>query len=133
MDYLGVQTINAFYIGFNTDNVEKAAREATAYAMNQDTAVNQVFKGRGKGAYHFTPPRIYPGGRQQYNQHAKKNYPYGYNETQLQKARQVMEEAGYGPNNQYSITLTTHQSTTWQSNAKIIRDKLQSAYINLQL
>jgi len=133
MDYLGVQTINSFYIGFNQNNVEEAARKATAYALNQQLAVDQVFKGRGNGAYHFTPPRIYPGGPQQYNQHARNNYPYGYNETQLQRARQVMEDAGYGPNNQYQFTLTTYQSTTWQSIAKIIRDQLASVHINLQL
>ncbi len=133
MDYLGVQTINSFYIGFNQNNVEEAARKATAYALNQQIAVDQVFKGRGNGAYHFTPPRIYPGGPQQYNQHAENNYPYGYNETQLEQARQMMEDAGYGPNNQYQFTLTTYQSTTWQSIAKIIRDQLASAHIDLQL
>ncbi|RBI62123.1 ABC transporter substrate-binding protein [halophilic archaeon] len=133
MTYLGVPTINSFYIGFNTDAIEKPARQAVAYALNQQVAVEQVFKGRGQGSYHFTPPRIYPGGPQQYTQHARQNYPYGYNESQLGRARQVMEEAGYGPNNQYQFTLTTYQSTTWQSIAKIIRDQLSSAHINVQL
>ncbi|WP_440008408.1 ABC transporter substrate-binding protein [Halomicrococcus sp. SG-WS-1] len=133
MNYLAVPTINSFYIGFNTNAVDKAARQAAAYALNQQVAVQQVFKGRGQGSYHFTPPRIYPGGPQQYAQHAEQNYPYGYNESQLDRARQVMEEAGYGQNNRYQFTLTTYQSNTWQSIAKIIRDQLSSAYIDVQL
>ncbi|WP_458187691.1 ABC transporter substrate-binding protein [Haladaptatus sp. NG-WS-4] len=133
MNYLSVPTINAFYLGFNTNAVEKPARQAAAYALNQQVAVEQVFKGRGQAAYHFTPPRIYPGGVEAYDQHAQNNYPYGYNETQLQQARQVMEEAGYGSNNRYQFTLTTYESTTWQAIAKILRDQLQSAHIDLQL
>ncbi|WP_458207620.1 ABC transporter substrate-binding protein [Haladaptatus sp. NG-SE-30] len=133
MNYLAVPTINAFYLGFNTNAVEKPARQAVAYVLNQQVAVDQVFKGRGEAAYHFTPPRIYPGGAQSYTQHAQNNYPYGYNETQLQQARQVMEDAGYGSNNRYQFTLTTYESTTWQAIAKILRDQLQAAHIDLQL
>ncbi|WP_227376984.1 ABC transporter substrate-binding protein [Haladaptatus halobius] len=133
MNYLAVPTINAFYLGFNTSTVEKPARQAAAYALNQQVAVDQVFKGRGEAAYHFTPPRIYPGGANAYDQHAQNNYPYGYDETQLQQARQVMEQAGYGNNNRYQFTLTTYESTTWQEIAKILRDQLQAAYIDLQL
>ena len=42
-NYIAVATINSYYIGFNTNNVEKPARQAAAYAMNQQTMVNQVF------------------------------------------------------------------------------------------
>ncbi|WP_435348442.1 ABC transporter substrate-binding protein [Haloarchaeobius sp. HRN-SO-5] len=132
-NYLKYSTINTFYIGLNAKNVEPAARKAMAYAMNQEEGVNEVFKGRGKGAYHLTPPGIYPGQGPAYDQHAEQNYPYGYNTTDLESARQVMEEAGYGPNNEYDLTFTTYQSDTWQGLGTILRDKLANAHVNLTL
>lgn len=132
-NYMSVPEIGVFYVGFNMEAVPKPVRQAFAYAMNQQTMVQEVFKGRGEPAYHFTPPSIYPGGAKQYANHAKNNYPYGYNESQLDKARQVMEEAGYGPDNMYEVQWTQYQSTTWEDMAKIIRDQLQSAHINMKI
>jgi peptide/nickel transport system substrate-binding protein len=134
VDYVGVATINSFYIGFNQKNIpERPVRRAVAYALNQQTAVDQVFKGRGSSAYHFTPPNIYPGGATDYRSHAENNYPYGYNETDLQSARQIMRDAGYGPNNRYEFTFTTYQSPTWQQIGQILRDQLASAFIDMNL
>jgi peptide/nickel transport system substrate-binding protein len=134
VDYVGVATINSFYIGFNQKNIdERAVRRAVAYALNQQTAVDQVFKGRGSTAYHFTPPNIYPGGAPAYRDHAENNYPYGYNETNLQRAREIMRNAGYGPNNRYEFTFTTYQSPTWQQIGQILRDQLASAFIDMNL
>ena len=133
-NYLAVPTINAFYIGFNTNAVEKPARQAAAYALNQQDVLEQIFKGRGEPAYHFTPPNIYPGGPEAYQQHAKQNYPYGFNQTQLDKARQVMEDAGYGQNNRYSFTMTVYESSnTWQDVAVLLRDQLASAHIDMRV
>ncbi|USZ69722.1 ABC transporter substrate-binding protein (plasmid) [Halorussus salilacus] len=132
LNYQGVPTINAFYIGFNTDTVEKPARQAAAYAMNQQDVLDQIFKGRGEPSYHFTPPTIYPGGPEEYQSHAEENYPYGYNETQLDQARQVMEEAGYGQNERYSFTMTVYESSdTWEDVAVLLRDQLASAHIDM--
>jgi peptide/nickel transport system substrate-binding protein len=134
LNYLAVPTINAFYIGFNTGQVEKPARQAAAYAMNQNQVIDRIFKGRGQAAYHFTPPSIYPGGPEAYNQHAEQNYPYGYNEVRLDQARQVMEEAGYGPNNQYEFTFTIYEgSDTWQQTGQLLRDQLASAHISMNI
>ena len=131
-NYLAVSTINSFYIGFNTNNVEKPARQAVAYAANPELLVQQVFKSRGTAAYHFTPPNIFPGGNDRYSSHAQE-YPYGYNQSQLDQARQVMEDAGYGPDNRYQFTLTTYESSTWQQIAGILRDQLTSAHIDMQI
>ncbi|WP_257299279.1 ABC transporter substrate-binding protein [Haloarchaeobius sp. FL176] len=131
--YLKYSTINTFYLGLNAKNVEAPARKAMAYAMNQEEGVDEVFKGRGTAAYHLTPPGIYPGQAEAYKAHAEERYPYGYNETLLGEARQVMEDAGYGPNNKYEVTLTTYESDTWQGLGTILRDKLANAHVNLQL
>ncbi|WP_435359900.1 ABC transporter substrate-binding protein [Haloarchaeobius sp. DFWS5] len=132
-NYLQYATINTYYIGLNAKNVETPARKAIAYAMDQKEGVDQVFKGRGQAAYHLTPPGIYPGQAPEYTKHAEENYPYGYNETRLDDARQVMEDAGYGPDNKYEVTFTTYQSDTWQGLGKILRDKLTNAHINMKL
>ncbi|WP_128476949.1 ABC transporter substrate-binding protein [Halorussus pelagicus] len=134
MDYSAISPIGAFYMGFNSDAVPKAVRQAAAYALNQQEAVNQIFKGRGEGSYHFTPPSIYPDGPDAYDKHAKENYPYGYNKTQLDKARKVMEDAGYGPDNRASFTFTVYESSsTWPDLGKLLRDKLASAYVDMSI
>ena len=133
LNYVAVPTINTFYIAFNMANVPKPVRQAMAYVMNQQEMVDQVFKGRGQAAYHFTPPAIYPGGAEQYTSHAEESYPYGYNESQIDQAIQVMEDAGYGPDNRYSLSWVQYTSDTWLSMAQILRDRLSSAYIDMEI
>jgi ABC-type oligopeptide transport system substrate-binding subunit len=108
-------------------------RKAFAYVANQQTLTQQVFKGRGVPAYHITPKPIYPGGAQQYEQHAQQNYPYGYNQVQLDQARQVMEQAGYGPNNPYTVQWTQYQASSWLQLGKLFRDQLSSAHIQMEI
>ncbi len=135
MDYLGVSTISSYYMGFNTQAVPKAVRQACAYLMNQETLVEEVFKSRGEPAYHFTPPMIYPGGAKQYQSHAKDNYPYGFNEVKRDKAKQVLNEAGYGPGKKsFSFEFTVYQSsTTWPKVGKLLRDQLKSVNVNMKV
>ena len=134
LDYESVVTLNVFYIGFNMREVEEPARKATAHALNQHNVINEVFKGRGEAAYHYMTPSVYPGGADAYEQHAQENYPYGYNETQLDQARQVMEEAGYDQNNRYEFELLAYESSeAWQNVGQLLRDKLASAHIDLTL
>ena len=134
LDYLSVVTQNVFYIGFNMQSVPEPVRKATAYALNQQNVIDTIFKGRGQPAYHYTAPPTYPGGQKAYTRHAKQNYPYGYDQTQLGEARQVMKQAGYGPNNRYKFALVAYESSkAWQSVGKILRDKLASAYIDLRV
>ena len=132
-NYVKYPTLNFFYVGFNMARVEKPVRQAFAYAMNQQLMVDQVFKSRGAPAYHTTPPAIFPGGAQNYDQHVEDAYPYGVGETQLDMARQVMEEAGYGPNNRVEVNWTQYTSDAWLEMANILRDQLSSAYIDMQI
>jgi peptide/nickel transport system substrate-binding protein len=132
-NYVGVPTINSFYIGFNMEEVPKAARQAFAHVANQALFIDEVFKGRGQASYHFTPPSIYPGGAKQYTSHAENEYPYGYGEAQQEKAIQVMEEAGYGPDNRVEVQFTQYQSDAWKQMAQILRDRLSSAYIDMKI
>jgi peptide/nickel transport system substrate-binding protein len=124
--------VSSYYFGFNVDNVEKPIRKAFAYAYNQKEVVDQVYKGRIKEAFFLTPPMIFPGGAENYTKMAKEEYPYGYNETMLGKAKQVMEEAGYGPDNMAKLQMTTYQGSTMKKIGNLMRDKLQAAHINVQ-
>ena len=131
--YGSVPEISSFYVGFNMATIPKPVRQAFAYVANQEQLVQSVFKGRGKASYHFTPPSIYPGGANAYTQHAEQNWPYGYNQTQVEQARQVMEEAGYGPDNQFTVQWTQYQSPTWLEMAKLFRDQLSAAHIEMEI
>lgn len=132
LNMVRVPSLVTYWMEFNMEEVPKPVRQAFAYAANQQTIVESVFKNRGIPAYHVTPPSAYPGGAEAYDTHAK-NYPYGYNSSNLQKARQVMEEAGFGENNRFSLTLTLYDSDTWESLALILRDQLASAYVDVEI
>ncbi|UVE51235.1 ABC transporter substrate-binding protein [Haloferax larsenii] len=132
-NYVGVPTLSIFYVGFNMNKVPKPVRQAFAYVLNQDQMVEEVFKGRGSPAYVFTPPTIYPGGAQAANDKIESDYPYGVAETNIQKAKEVMEEAGYGPDNKFEVQWTQYNSDTWEEMAKILRDQLASAHVNMKI
>lgn len=132
-NYVGVPTLSTYYVGFNMAKVPKPVRQAFAYAMNQQTMVEEVFKGRGSPAAYLTPPTIYPGGANAATKNAEENYPYGYFESQLDKAKQVMEDAGYGPDNKFELQWTQYDSSTWEQMAKILRDQLTTAHIEMNI
>lgn len=129
VDYLQVPLISTYLQAFNTEQVPKPVRQAVAYAMDQSLQVEQVHKGRGRAATHITPPNIFPGGTEGYANHAEQ-YPYG-TESRLDEAQRVMEAAGYGPDSRFDLEFTIYMSNAWQRTAKILRDKLEQAYVDL--
>ena len=60
-------------------------------------------------------------------------YPYGANETNVEKAKEVMEEAGYGPDNRFELDWLQYQSPAWEEMANTIRSRLDSAYIDMNI
>jgi len=132
MNYNAVPGLAVNFIGFNCLNVIKPARIATAKTLNHELIADSVFKGRDVPGYHMTPPNAFPGGVQGYDEHASQ-YPHGYETTQLDQARQVMEDAGYDSNNKYEFTFTIYDSATANQLASQIRDKLSSVHINMTI
>jgi len=129
------EAYTAYFI-FDCSRVEKPIRQALNYAVNQENFVEQGFRGVGEPAYHQSPPSVYPGGKEEYDRHARENFPYGYREAQMDEARSVMEEAGYGENNRASITLTLYNDRNPDAYSRIsdlIRAKAQSIYIDLEI
>jgi peptide/nickel transport system substrate-binding protein len=132
-NYLKVPEVSTFYFGLNTAAVPKPVRQAVAYVTNQEQLSSQVFKNRQSPAYHLTPPLVYPGGGNAYDQHVEEAYPYGVGEVDVQSAQEVMEEAGYGEDNRFSFTFTHYQSQTWSEIAQIIQQSLSPAYIDMEI
>ncbi|WP_158855149.1 ABC transporter substrate-binding protein [Halorhabdus sp. CUG00001] len=61
------------------------------------------------------------------------SYPYGLNEAKIGEAKRVMEEAGYGPDNNYDLDWLQYQSPAWKEMANTIRARLESAHINMNI
>jgi len=151
VNYGEIPALTTEYIVFNTLKVPLAVRRAFAYAMNQHEIAENVYKGTGKPAYHIVPPAAYPtfadgqSGEASYDRHAEsgyqsntdfaaEGYPYGYGETRLDDARQVMEEAGYGAGNRYEVTATTITGDSgYQRVFTRLQAKLRSAYIDMDI
>lgn len=132
VNHYRITPLSVFYLGFNMANVPKPVRQAFAYATNQQQMVKDLFKGRGRAAAHITPPNIFPGGKSGYEDHAQ-DYPYNETKGEIEQAKQVMEDAGYGEDNRYSLTLTRYQSETWKQIVQRLRDKMKSVYIDVEL
>lgn len=60
-------------------------------------------------------------------------YPYRINETAVGKAKQVMEEAGYGPNNKFELNWLQYKSPTWKEMASTIQARLNSAHVKMNI
>ncbi|MFW5965300.1 MAG: ABC transporter substrate-binding protein [Halodesulfurarchaeum sp.] len=130
-EYLGVSELTTYYLGFNMEVIPKPVRKAFAYATDQQLIVEDVFKERGSPAYHLTPPGLYPGGATAYDEHAEE-YPYGPG-SDLESARQVMEDADYGEDERFSLTMTSYESNDFEEMLQIIRDQLESVHIDMTI
>ena len=134
-DYYEVPTLSTYYNAFNCATVPKPVRRAVAYAMSQQTINEDIIATPGEPAAFFTPPALFPGGRDRYEE-LRAEYPYGYDEARLDDARQVMEDAGYGPNDRYELNFDMYSSLAssfGEDMYSLLRDKLQQAHINLEL
>jgi peptide/nickel transport system substrate-binding protein len=133
VNYLRVPELATYYLAFDVSNTPRAVRQATAYVLNRREISQAVFKNRFPPAYHFSPPATYPGGSEAYDQHVQDAYPYGIEETQIDQAKQVMEDAGYGPDNQYDLTFNAYEAQTYIDLVEQLRDKLASAHMNIEV
>ncbi|RJX47558.1 ABC transporter substrate-binding protein [Halonotius pteroides] len=61
------------------------------------------------------------------------SYPYGANENRLQDARKAMEEAGYGPDNRFSLDWLQYNSSAWEEIGNTLRARLESVYIDMSI
>lgn len=134
VNYEETPLLTTFYLAFNADRVARPVRLATAYALNQTEMMTDVFRGRGQPAYHVTPPAIFPGGRDEYQNHAEREYPYGYDERRPDDARRVMRDAGFGPDDRYEFTFTYNQTSgSYPKLGRRLQEALADAFIDVRI
>jgi len=136
LEYADVTSLRTQYLLFNTLEVDRPVRQAIAYLINQENIAEQAVRGQGTPAYFLTPPAAFPGGVEAYDELAESDYPYGYGESDIDAAQQVMEDAGYGPDNRYEVTLehpSDSQASEWGEIASVLRDQAESAHIDLSV
>lgn len=130
-NFQAIPTQTIFYLGFNCGNVPQHVRRAVSYAVNQTEIVERFWPGQGVPAAHFTPPTLYPGGSDAYEDHAS-SYPYGRDESRTGTAAEIMSSAGYGPDNPYQITWKTYGGETLDALGEYLSDVLGDAHIELK-
>ncbi|WP_435316929.1 ABC transporter substrate-binding protein [Haloarchaeobius sp. TZWSO28] len=129
VEYVSATSLTSFYVGFNTEQVPRPVRRALAWGLDQDAVSADLFQGRSRPAYHFTPPNLYPGGPAAYDDHAA-GYPYG-TDVRVERARQVMEDAGYDDSNRYELRFTTYPNDNWAQLGQRLSQRLADAHIDL--
>lgn len=135
-DYYEVASLVTRYVAFNCMQVPKPVREAVGYAMNQQIINEQLITTPTKEAYFFTPPSIYPGGPSAYEER-QQEYKYGYQQTDLESAKQVLEDAGYTQDDPY--TLSFDMSNGYAQNAggealySLLRDQFSDAGLEIEM
>jgi peptide/nickel transport system substrate-binding protein len=131
--YVRSPTLTTYFIAFNARQTPRPVRKAAAYALNREEVNQSIFKNRYQTAYKLTPPGIYPGGTEAYDTAVEEHYPYGIGETRIDEAKRVMEEAGYGEDDRFDLTINAYKSGAFQQLANGLRDKLTSAYIDISV
>ena len=150
VNYGEAPALDTDYIVFNCARTPKPVRQAIAYLINQQRISEDVYKGLNPPAYHLTPPGAFmaregenpaenyqahwqDGARNQLEMFSD-GYPYGGTSTELEQAKQVMEDAGYGPDNRAEVEFTVFSGAPdWDSIAKTLRDKAEAAYIDISI
>lgn len=121
------QNTNAvFLLGFNEKRKpfnQLKVRRAINYAVDKDKIISAVFAGFATKLYsHLSPAMgVY------YNSDLK-----GYYETNIQKAKRLMKEAGYADGFQTTITVPTHDNMYLDA-AQVIAQQLQKINIKVKI
>lgn len=132
VNYMSVTGMSPTYLVFNVPKVPKVVRQAFAYVTNQALINEQAYKNRSAAAPHMMPPNVYPGGADAADEHANQ-YPYGLTETRIEKAKEMMEEAGYGSDNVYEMRLDGWETDAAELFGNLLRDQLTAAHIDLEV
>ncbi|ELY51028.1 ABC transporter substrate-binding protein [Natronococcus jeotgali] len=123
-NYLAVPELGTYYFAFNVTNVPRPVRQAIAYVVNHEELIQDVLSERGFEAFSFTPPRMWPTGDDGYDQWVDE-WPYGVNETDIEGAREVLEETDYTSDDPFEMTAATYESAPeYAEMAELIRQKL---------
>ncbi len=107
---------------------DRRMREAIALAYYREILCYKILRIGDVPAYHFVPPGV-------------ANYPEGAHldfvaltrEQRLAKARALMAEMGYGPNNHFHTTFDTSTTTDAKRGAAVLQSMLRDVYIDVDI
>ncbi len=117
--------LGTYYYGMNVEKPpfnDKRVRQALNYAINREVLIDLVLNGRPSPAKGVLPP-----GMMAYNPDLA-GYTYD-----PEKARQLMAEAGYGPNNPLEIDLYYNSSTLHERVAEAMQAQYAQIGVKLNL
>jgi oligopeptide transport system substrate-binding protein len=106
IDLKPILTVEYLSINFGHEELrDLRVREALSLALDRETIVNQIRRMGNPAAYSIVPPPIanYPGG-------TELDFANVPQPERLDRARALMEEAGYGPDNRLSIGLAVRSA-----------------------
>jgi peptide/nickel transport system substrate-binding protein len=151
-------TLRTEYFYFNTQRVERPVRRAIAWLVDQQELADSIYKGVNQPAYTITPNVVFPSSedenpvttQERFVQEGYRavdvpddvganGYPYGVGSFSIERAREIMENAGYSDDNPYEMSMTVYSeanftdANAWQEVATRIRDKATSAHINISI
>lgn len=131
VDYYRTHQLSTHFYGFNCLAVPKPVRKAIAYVNNSQLIIDKIYKIPDMVAAHLLPPKLWPNKEVDYSQHAKK-YPYGLETSNIDKAKSIMEKAGYGPSDPFEFAMLASDSEQIQI-LNLLRDKLSAAHIEMSI
>lgn len=132
VNYVAVEDISTFYVGFNGGQTIRAARQAVAFLTDHEELIDEVFEGRGVEAFSFIPPALWPDDVIAYEDWVDE-WPYSNNETDRDGATDVLEDAGYTEDDPYDITFTTYASEAFQQFGTLTRDKADGTGLDVEI
>ncbi|MFB6200613.1 MAG: ABC transporter substrate-binding protein [Halorhabdus sp.] len=127
LEATGAATVSIGLAGCGGGDTTEGGGDATETATETATATDSGGDTTTEGGEDTTTD----GGDSEYT--PPSSYPYGINEVKIGEAKRVMEEAGYGPDNNYSLDWLQYQSPAWKEMANTIRARLESAYIGMNI
>lgn len=134
VQYQSSEVLVSYYIVFNTSNVdEPAVRRAIGHVIDQHELAANEFDDLYDPGYHIVPPSAFPGGEDNYWEMAEEEYPYGYAESQIDEAREIMEAAGYGEDDMYEMSLTVYPESIWQDFGELLASQARAAHIDIDI
>jgi len=107
---------------------DRRLREVIALAVDREILCDKILRIGDIPAYHFVPPGVanYPAG-------AHLDFQSLSRAQRLAKARSLMAQMGYGPNNHFHTTYDTSTTTDSKRVAAVLQSMLRQAYIDVDI
>lgn len=118
------------YLGMNNQKEkfkDVRVRQAIALAVDRTPIVDYALEGAAQGLFGPLPPTI-PGYSQEVEDYAANEYARN-----IDKAKELLAEAGYSDSNQLTVDLWVTSEPTMQRIAQILQNQLAEAGINMTI